>query len=92
MTPEQEIYRANRAKEVIENEAYIEAFASIKQEIQTQWESAPTRDTQGRETLWLMQKLLNKIQATLEATMQSGTLAHKELEHRTNVQKMRNWL
>ncbi len=92
MTPEQEIYRANRAKEVIENEAYIEAFEMIHTEIKNQWETSPARDTTGRETLWLMQGLLKKLQSALEMTMQSGKLAQKELEHRSKVQKLKNWL
>ena len=76
------IYMANRAKEVVENEAYIEAFAAIKQEIQDQWESAPARDTEGRERLWLMQSLLKKLKTTLEATISGGKLAAANLEYR----------
>lgn len=82
MTPEQAIYRANRAKEVLENETYIEAFALIEQELTEQWKSSPARDAEGREKLWLMQRLLAKLKVTLESTMDSGKLAVAELTHK----------
>lgn len=81
MTPEQEIYRANRAKEVLENESYLDAYAQIKTEIENQWRTSPARDTDGRERLWLMQSLLSKLQATLETTMASGRLKAADLQH-----------
>ena len=82
MTLEQAIYHANRAKEVIENEAYIDAFEQIRKEIEEQWKSSPARDVEGRERLWLMQSLLNKLRLTLESTMDSGKLATADLRHK----------
>jgi len=94
MTLEQRLYLASRAKEVTENEAYTDAFESIKTEIQTQWETSPARDTDGRERLWLMQSLLLKLQATLQSTMDSGKLAQVEIDFRekTRLQKLNVWL
>lgn len=82
MTPEQELYHASRAKEVLENEAYILAHDEIRKEIVHQWENAPVRDWEGRESLWVMLKQLDKLRLTLEATMQAGKLATAELRHR----------
>lgn len=93
MTPEQAIYRANRAAEVIENEAYIDAFAQIEQELTDQWKASPARDAEGREKLWLMQRLLGKLKLALESTMDSGKLAVAELKHRqTLTEKAKEWL
>lgn len=93
MTPERQIYIANRAKEVLENEAYLEAFALIQTEIETQWRTSPARDTDGRERLWVMLSLLSKLRATLETTMQSGNLAAADLQHkRTMMQRANDWL
>ena len=92
MTPEQELYRADRAKEVIENEVFIDAFERIKQEIFDQWASAPARDTEGRERLWLMQSLLGKLQITLQSTMEGGKVAKAELLHKQSVvEKLTAW-
>lgn len=93
MTPEREIYIANRAKEVLENEAYLEACALIKTEIETQWRTSPARDTDGRERLWVMLSLLTKLNATLETTMQSGKLKAADLAHKQSMLTRANdWL
>lgn len=93
MTPEQAIYRANRAKEVVENEAYIEAFSSIEQELTEQWKQSPARDSEGREKIWLMQKLLAKVKLALESTMDSGKLAVAELNHRQTLrERAKDWI
>lgn len=82
MTPEQELYRASRAKEVLENEVFIEAFEQMQAEIRKQWEESPARDTPGREHLWVMLKQLQKMHSLLQGTMLSGKLASKEIQHR----------
>lgn len=93
MTPERTIYIANRAREVLENEAYTEALTLIKTEIETQWRTSPARDTDGRERLWVMLSLLTKLQATLETTMQSGKLAAADIKHKqTMAQRANDWL
>lgn len=83
MTPEQELYNANRAKEVLENEAYILAHDEIRKELIQQWENAPVRDTAGRESLWIMLKQLDKLRLTLEGMVQGGRLAELNLAHVT---------
>lgn len=81
MTLEQRIYHADRAREVLENEAYQQVFADAKQEITDQWTKSPARDQEGREKLWLMLSLLSKLETMLQASLDSGKLARLELEH-----------
>ena len=81
MTLDKRIYNGDRAREVLENEAYQQVFADVKQEITEQWTKSPARDQEGREKLWLMLSLLNKLEATLQATLDSGKLAKLDLEH-----------
>lgn len=88
MTPEQELYLANRAKEVLENEAYTKAFDDITAEIMDQWKNSPARDVEGREKLWLMLSLLEKVQLSLKATMDGGTVAKDALRHQQYRQSM----
>lgn len=82
MTPEQEIYRAQRAKYLLDNEVFVDAFDQIKAEISEQWKSSPARDVEGREKLWLMLRMLERVQACLTATMDGGKLARAELAHK----------
>lgn len=82
---EQRIYDGDQARLVLENEAFTQAFADIRQEYTTAWMDSPARDVDGREKLYLMLKLTDKLQATLEAAMTDGKLARIELEHQERV-------
>ena len=92
MTPEQNIYRANRAKEVLENEIFVEACEAIEQELIEQWKNSPARDSDGREKIWSYQCLLKKVRTHLISTMESGKLAEMELIHKQTLkEKYLNW-
>lgn len=92
-TTSQRIYEADRAKEVLENEAFIQAFTDMEQELIEQWKTSPARDEEGRQKLWLMLKLLEKLKLTLQSSLDSGKLARIELEHqKTMAQRAKEWI
>ena len=84
-TLEQRIYDGNRAREVLDNEAFAAAFADIKQEIDTQWQQSPARDHEGREHLYQLRRLTDKLEATLRSSLETGTLAKAELKHQQSL-------
>lgn len=93
MTLSERIYNADRAKEVLENEAFQQVFADIKQELTEQWTTSPARDPEGREKLWQMLKMLEKVQLCLQSSLDSGKLAAKELEYQESIAKRaKGWL
>jgi hypothetical protein len=79
------IYNGDRAREVLENEAYLAAFADTEQEILTQWKESPARDSEGREKLWMLLSLMHKLKANLQTTLETGKLAKLELEHKRSL-------
>jgi hypothetical protein len=81
-TLEQRLYLGDRAKEVIENEVFIDAFTQIQNEVIEQWTNSPARDAEGRERLWTYLQMLKRLQAQLQQTMESGQLARIDLEHK----------
>ncbi|WP_157900149.1 hypothetical protein [Rhodoferax koreensis] len=85
MSLEAKIHQASRAKEVLDNEVYQQAFTDYKTEIIKQWETSPARDEDGRQRLWLMLATLNKVQSMLQTTMETGKLAAQELEHKKSI-------
>lgn len=92
-TPDQRIYNADQARLVLENEAFIQAMADIKQELTEQWKQSPARDQEGREKLWQMLRLADKLELTLQASLESGKLARIELDHeRTMLKKAKEWV
>lgn len=93
MSEQQRIHDASRAREVLENEAFQWAFATLKKEIIETWQEAPEQDAAGREKLWLSLKLLEKVQANLAVRLESGKLARLELEHKkTLLDQAKAWL
>lgn len=82
---EQRIYNGDRAKEVLENEAFLWAFEAIEQELTEAWKSSPARDEAGREKLFLMQQMLQKVELALKNMLETGTLAKKELQYQQNL-------
>jgi hypothetical protein len=81
MELEEKIERGFRAKEILESEVYIETFDLVKKELMSAWENSPARDTEGREKLYLMLGILNKLQSVLSTTMDTGKLAQADLKH-----------
>ncbi|MES2323272.1 MAG: hypothetical protein V4633_13490 [Pseudomonadota bacterium] len=78
------IYDADQARLVLENEAFAAAFADMKAEITQQWESSPVRDAEGREELFKLLKLANKLELILRSSMDDGKLAKHEINQKQN--------
>lgn len=96
LTPQQEMERGRQASEVLEHPLYLEAFKVMRDRISRQWVESPARDTEGREKLWLMQKLLENVDQHLKELMQTGQLARLKLEQDQTLKEkawewMRNW-
>lgn len=87
-----EATRGQRAAELINDPLMQEAFAVLQERFQTEWADSPARDTEGRERIWLMQKLLKNVAAHLAEVATTGQLASIQLEQRrTAMQKAKEW-
>jgi len=84
-TIEQRIYNGDRAREVLENEAFDQAFTDMKTEIIEQWTNSPVRDLDGREKLYQLLKLADKLKATLQTSLETGKLATLDLAHQESL-------
>lgn len=91
-TIEQRIYDGNRAREVLENEAFAAAFDDIEKDITQQWTTSPARDAEGRERLWTYLMLLRKLKAQLTTTLETGKLAEADLRHQQTLKdRVKAW-
>lgn len=59
----------------------MEAFEALEKEITEQWLHSPSRDVEGREKLYLMIGLTQKLKGILVSTLETGKLAEVELNH-----------
>lgn len=85
MTLTERIYAADRAKEVLENEAFQQAFVDIKQELAEEWMKSPNRDEEGRRSLYQLVKALDLLEKCLKRSLDSGKLAAEELKHQRSI-------
>lgn len=81
-TLEERLYQGNRAREILENEAFISAYEVIEKDVIEQWTSSPARDAEGRERLWTYLQMLRKLKAQITQTLETGQLAQLELQHK----------
>lgn len=91
MSNETDSRRGQRAREIIENEVYAEAWAAIEQEIITQWRQA--RNADDREQLHQLLLMHGKAKAALETVMRTGEVAQAELRRQqTRAESMTGYL
>ncbi|WP_431509759.1 hypothetical protein [Variovorax sp. DAIF25] len=92
-SPEGRVYRGDRAREVLQNEAFAWAFETTKSEIYESWQATLAANAPERERLWLALQMLDRVQAHLVQRLETGKLAALELKHRAKVaQQQKAWL
>ena len=79
-----EIHLGNLAKEVLENEIFTDAVKKIEERLNQEWLASPLRDTEAREKIFLMRKMLESLINEITSVMETGKLANKTL---TDIEK-----
>lgn len=82
--------RGDEAARLLEQPLLVEAFAVLKTEIDGAWREAPARDVEGRERLWLMRKLVDRVEEHLVAVVETGRMARAKLAQLEEDKKLRN--
>ena len=86
-----EANRGMRASDLLNDDLMIEAFATITERLSSEWANSPVRDTEGRERIWMMQKLLQSLKGHIEEVLQTGKMAALQLEQqRTIAQRLKS--
>ena len=79
METEKEIQRGQQAKRILEDPIYVEALQKVSQELDQEWINSPIRDTEGREKIYMMKKMLGVLHVQLQSVMETGKLASKQV-------------
>ncbi len=80
LTPEQRIKRANEARSVLDNAAYVEAVSKLTQDIRSLRLQISPKDQEGAYRLVLMEQAVERAKRLMEGYLQDGDAARKELE------------
>ncbi len=87
---DEEIRRGNEAERLLKEPLLCEAFEMIEAECIKQWKDAPARDTDGRERIWMMLKLLDKLKAHIVSIADTGKLASAKVAEEAKARKIFN--
>jgi len=73
--------RESRAKNLLSDELFIEAFDTLAKDILDAWDNTGIHDTEARESLWLSLRLLERIRLHLTSIVETGEMAKKLEEY-----------
>ena len=79
MDKEKEIQRGQQAKRILEDPIFVEALQKVSQELDQEWINSPIRDTEGRERIYMMKKMLNVLLVQIKSVLETGKLASKQI-------------
>lgn len=83
--------RGRQAKELLENPLLVQALSTMRAEFRQAWEASPARDTEGRERIWQLCKLLDRLELCLKETVTTGRMAEIQIEEtRSLVERMKD--
>lgn len=80
MDLENQVRRADRARQLLGDDLIREAREQIERTLWDQFKSSPLRDVEGREKLRLMQDMCDKFFGYFAAVVQDGEVAKLEIE------------
>lgn len=80
MNNQQLATRGIEALQVLDNAAYQEAMASLKEAIVQQWKESPVRDKEGQLILLQLAKLADKFDGILRGMVENGKLAQSKID------------
>lgn len=78
MATEKEIKLSNDAKAIIDNPLYQKAYTDLREELVNELLATPLRDTEAREKIYMMVKMLDSVQTRIQSIMETGTILKKE--------------
>lgn len=90
MSTSDELRRGEQARQLLQNELYVDAVTQVKQAIIDKWQQAPLRDREGHHELKLMLKLLGDLTGYIQTTMETGKMAQIQLETERRMTKLKS--
>jgi hypothetical protein len=75
---EKEIQRGHRAKQILEDEIFIESVNKIRTELMNQWLNSDETSSEQRENIFRMRRMLEVVLMQLQSVLETGKLATQE--------------
>lgn len=88
MSPEQELQRATRARQILDDDLFREAVAAIEQALLRGIQQSAFSDDKLREKLCQRYSLLQDLLGQFRTHIESGMLAEEQIRQRTVSERM----
>tara|TARA_B100001939_G_C16592778_1_gene467598 strand:- start:302 stop:550 length:249 start_codon:yes stop_codon:yes gene_type:complete len=72
---EQEITRGNKAKQILEDTLFVESVQTIRTELMNEWLNSDEKNSEQRENIFRMRRMLEVVLMQLKTVMETGKLA-----------------
>ena len=72
-------YREERAKNLLNNELFNEAFDVLRKDLMSRWEASGSTELEARESIWLAMRLLDRLYGHITSIVETGHM-NKVLE------------
>lgn len=75
----EEMRRGTQARAIMDNPLWHEAWENLEQTILNAWRESPTRDEEGREALWVMLKVAERVKGHIKTVLETGQMAEMQI-------------
>ena len=65
-------HREERAKSLLSNPLFNEAFDVLKQDLMDRWNASGSSELEARESIWLAMRLLDKLYGHVQSIVETG--------------------
>lgn len=72
--------RGHRAGRIVQDEIFVEAVSNMRQRFMDEWQNSPIRDSEARERIFLMVRILDRLVLDLTSVMETGQSANMTLQ------------
>ena len=72
-------HREERAKNLLSNPLFNEAFDELRKDLMNRWESSGSTELEARESIWLAMRLLDRLYGHINSIVETGHM-NKVLE------------
>jgi len=64
--------REGKAKQLLENPLFNEAFEVLRKDLANRWDSSGSTEVEARESIWLAMRLLDRIHGHISSIVETG--------------------
>ena len=65
-------YREEKAKNLLSNELFNEAFDVLRKDLMNRWEASGSTELEARESIWLAMRLLDRLHGHIKSIVETG--------------------